>query len=132
MIFTPDGSLQPERMESKFVTQFDVPPTILSLAGYPDEYVALGKNILGSDDEKSYALMYIKGAYQVCGPKYAIRFSPDMKKIDGVFDWKTDYDMPRPLTKYDEAEVKAMTDWARAFMQDYTVRLNRNQLSAKK
>lgn len=132
MIFTPDGSLQPERMESKFVTQFDVPPTILSLAGYPDEYVALGKNMLGSDDEKSYALMYIKGAYQVCGPKYAIRFSPDMKKVEGVFDWKNDYDMNRPLTKYDEAEVKAMTDWARAFMQDYTVRLNRNQLSAKK
>ena len=55
-----------------------------------------------------------------------------MKKVEGVFDWKTDYDMTRPLTKYDEAEVKAMTDWARAFMQDYTVRLNRNQLSAKK
>lgn len=132
MIFTPDGSLPPERMESKFVTQFDVPPTILSLAGYPDEYIALGKDMLAETDGDSYALMFIKGAYQVCGPNYAIRFSPDMKKVEGVYDWKNDYDMNRPLTKYDEAEVKAMTDWARAFMQDYTFRLNRNQLSATK
>ncbi len=132
MIFTPDGSLKPERMESKFVTQFDVPSTILSLAGYPDEYIGLGNNMLGDDDEKSYAIMFIKGAYQVCGPEYALRFSQDMKKIEGVYDWKTDYDMTRPLRNYDISEVEAMTNWARAFMQDYTLRLNRNQLSAKK
>lgn len=132
MIFTPDGSLQPQRMETKFVTQFDMPPTILSLVGYPGEYVALGKDMLNRDEEKSYAIMFIKGAYQVCGPEYAIRFSPDMKKIEGVYDWRNDYDMIRPLSNYDTSEVKTMTEWTRAFMQDYSVRLNRNQLSATK
>ncbi len=130
MIYAPDGSLQPERMENKFVTQFDLPPTILSLAGYPKEYVALGEDIL-SGCEDTYALMYIKGGYQVVGSRYALRLSSDLKRVEGVYDWANDYGMEKPLEKYDSEEVEEMLRWAQAFMQDYTERLNRNQLSRR-
>ena len=131
MIYAPDGSLPPKRMESSFANQFDIPPTILSLAGYPKEYVALGRNLLAEDADKGYAIMYIKGAYQVCGPKCAIRFSRDMKNVEGVFDWADDYDLAHPLSNYDVSEVEQMKEWAQAFIQDYTHRLNRNELSVK-
>ncbi|MDE5807492.1 MAG: LTA synthase family protein [Muribaculaceae bacterium] len=130
MIYAPDGSLSPQRREGRFVTQFDLPPTILSLAGYPEDYIALGKDILG-EEEESYALMFIKGAYQVCGPRYAIRLSPDLKQVEGVYEWSSDYGMKNPLSSYDTAEAERMARRARAFMQDYTVRLNRNRLSVK-
>lgn len=128
MIYAPDGSLTPRRMDYKFVTQFDIPPTILSLAGYPDGYVALGQDIMSEDE--SYAIMYIKGAYQVCGPKYALRLSNDFKRVEGVYDRQTDYEMKNPLREYDPKEVTAMVQWAQTLMQDYTTRLNNNRFGS--
>lgn len=129
MIFTPDGGLPSQRIDSRYVNQFDLPATIMSLAGYPKPYVSLGRDILAKDADDGYALMFIKGAYQVSGPNYTLRFSADMKKLEGVFDTTSDYDLANPLSDYDKSEVDKMKVWALAFMQDYTNRLIHNRLS---
>ncbi len=128
MIFTPDGSLQPTRIDDKCVSQLDIPATILSLTHYNRPYISLGQNILSSA-HPGYALMYIHGEYQVCGNKYTVRLSPDFRQAESVFDTTVDYSMKKPLKVYDRKEVKKMIEWAGAFMQDYTNRLIGNKLS---
>ena len=131
MLYSPDGSLSPAIISDRSVAQYDIPSTLLTLAGYPDKYVSLGENVL-SENHPGYALMFIKGAYRVCGTRYAVSLSPDLRKIEGVYDINSDYEMKDNLSRYDAGEVKRMIDWARAFMQDYSTRLNGNTLSYKK
>lgn len=131
MLFSPDGSLPPAKIADRCVAQYDVVPTVLGLLGYPEEYVALGEDML-SQDHSGYAIMFINGAYRICSPRYAVCLSPDLKKIEGVFDVNSDYEMKNNLTDYDREEVRKMVEWGRAFMQDYSVRLNNNQLYKNK
>lgn len=128
MVFTPDGELQPERIEDKCVSQIDIPATILALANYQKDFISLGENIF-SPLHSGYSIMYIHGAYQICGPKYAVRLSADLKRIEGVYDITKDYGLTQRLKNYSKEEVSKMTARARAFMQDYTNRLNQNKLS---
>ncbi len=128
MIYAPDGSFEPRRIEDKAVSQLDISATLLDLAGYDHDYVQLGESIL-SPGHRGYALMYIHGAYQVCSPEYAVRLSPDLKRVEEVYDITKDYAMASPLTDYPVEKIDDMANWARAFMQDYTHRLNSDDLS---
>lgn len=128
MIFTPDGSLPPQRIENITVSQLDLPSTMLALAGYPRSYVSLGQNIL-SPSHPGYALMFIHGAFQICSTEYAVRLSTDMKEIEGVYDITTDYAMTNKLSQFNTEEVDRMVEWGRAFLQDYSERLNHDRLS---
>ncbi|MDE6299262.1 MAG: LTA synthase family protein [Muribaculaceae bacterium] len=131
MIFTPDGSLSPRIIDDIAVSQLDIPSTVLNLSGYPHGYVSLGQNIL-SPEHPGYALMFINGAFQICSPRYAVRLSVDMKRIEGVYDITSDYAMSKPLTNYDKEEINKMLKWGRAFLQDYTDRLNNDRMSLSK
>ncbi|MDE5974987.1 MAG: hypothetical protein K2G69_00400, partial [Muribaculaceae bacterium] len=131
MIFTPDGSLSPRIIDDIAVSQLDIPSTVLNLSGYPHGYVSLGQNIL-SPEHPGYALMFINGAFQICSPRYAVRLSVDMKRIEGVYDITSDYAMSKPLTNYDKSEINKMLKWGRAFLQDYTDRLNNDRMSLSK
>lgn len=129
MVYTPDGSIAPGEIPGA-MTQFDIAPTLLSLVGYPDSHVSLGRDVLS---QSGYALSYLRGLYQVYGERYMVQLSPDMKHITAVYDHRADplARKPLPAGSYDADETDSMADWARAFMQDYTVRLNSGKLVTK-
>ncbi|MDE7159549.1 MAG: sulfatase-like hydrolase/transferase [Muribaculaceae bacterium] len=128
MVYAPDGSVEPG-VDSRVAGQYDVAPTLLALAGYPGDYISLGQSML-DDDRPEFALMYIKGTYRLFGKRYAISFSNDFSKVEGVYDRIADPAMTHPLADYDREEVKRLTELGRAFMQDYTTRLNKNILGS--
>ncbi|MDE6577223.1 MAG: sulfatase-like hydrolase/transferase [Muribaculaceae bacterium] len=127
IIYAPDGSISPRMIEDKSVSQLDITSTVMALTGYAEEFISMGHNLLAST-HPGYALMFIHGGFQICSPEYAVRLSPDLKKIEGIYDITTDFEMKHRLNDYDRDKVRKMTEWARAFMQDYTTRLNSNQL----
>ena len=128
MIFSPDGSLPPQRIENIAVSQLDIASTLIDLAGYPRDYISLGHNML-SPSHPGYAIMFIHGAFQICSAQYAVRLSADMKRIEGVYDIRSDFEMKRPLSRFDGKEVNRMVEWGRAFLQDYSERINNDRLS---
>lgn len=131
IVFTPDKSIKPERIEEKVMSQIDINPTILSLLNYNKEHIALGESLFNKK-QNNYAINYRLGQYQVIGTKYLVRFSPDGKKIDCLFDIINDIELKRPLKKIqDSTTINHMIDYGRAFIQDYTERILSNKMSIK-
>ncbi|MDE6811155.1 MAG: LTA synthase family protein, partial [Muribaculaceae bacterium] len=126
MIYTPDGSLPPVVTADRCVSQYDIAPTLLNMVGYSSEYIALGEDVM-SDQHSGYAIMYIKGGWQICSPRYLVRLSEDLNHIEGVYGIE-DYALQHNLENYDVSEIKDMMAYAQAFMQDYSERLNSNTL----
>lgn len=130
MIYAPDGTVAPGR-DDRVAGQYDIAPTLLSLAEYDEDYISLGTPLL-DENRSGYALMYIKGAYRLYGKEYAVSMTADFSGAEGVYDRVNDPYMEHALSEYDREEVRRMTVWAQAFMQDYSTRLNDNTLSIRK
>ena len=127
MIYTPDGSIPAGEISGRMMNQFDIGPTILGLLRYGKPYVATGTDVINSSDP-NYAIGFFNGQYQITGTRYLITMTPDLGRIERVFDVTADPLLNQPLTTYDTSETDRMMKWARAFMQDYTMRLNQNRL----
>ncbi len=129
LIYTPDGSMEAKRITDRVISQHDIPRTLLTIAGYDKNYVSLGEDALG-ECFPGYGIVRTDGGrYFVVSTETGIYLTPDLKKIEQVYDIKKDPELQNPLTNYNESRVRAMHRWAQAFMQDYTTRLNRNRLS---
>lgn len=127
MAYAPDGSIPPARIENRFMTQFDIGPTILGLLRYPEPYIAVGTDMMDSS-RPHYALGFFNGQYQVTGPRYLITLTHDAKRIDKAFDIAVDPTASTIATSPDSAEIHTMLHWAQAFLQDYTERMNSDSL----
>ncbi|MCM1401685.1 MAG: LTA synthase family protein [Bacteroides sp.] len=127
IVYTPDGSIAPAEITDRYMTQFDIGPTILSLLHYAKPYVAVGSPMT-DDTVPHYAIGFFNGQYQLTGPRYTITLTADCKGIDKVFSTAQDPLAKTPVADYDHTEVDAMLRFAQAFLQDYTQRLNANTL----
>ncbi len=127
MIYTPDGSVPPGEITDRVMSQYDIGPTILSLLRYSRPYVALGSDMLDAG-AGPYAIGFFNSQYQVTGPDYLITLTDGLKGIDKVYDIRRDPLVTSPTADYDREETGRMLRWARAFMQDYTHRLNDDAL----
>ncbi len=129
VIYTPGGSIEPSVLADRFVSQHDIPATLLTLLGYESPFVSLGTDALVAD-YAGYGLTRTDGGrFFISGPRYSIYADPALDAVDEVFDTAADPYMRSTVAEPDSAEVDAMLRFARAFMQDYTERLNDDRLT---
>lgn len=122
IVFAPDGSIKPKRLAGKVMSQFDIMPTMLHLAGYEGEFFSLGTDYF-DPVKPHYAISKVEGRFMVTGNKYVIFTDVKGERILDVYDITTDQLLNRPLAEYDRNEVKTMHEWTMAFLQDYTNRI---------
>lgn len=127
--YAPDGSLPQLEISDRVMSQHDIAPTLLGLAGYNKPYIALGTNVFSRNRYAPYAISMIGGGIQVYGLRYMIMLPPDLSHTEAVYDIVSDPTASKPLSLYDKAETERMVSWTRAFMQDYTTRLTGGKLS---
>jgi phosphoglycerol transferase MdoB-like AlkP superfamily enzyme len=128
IVFTPDGSVQPEIITDRVMSQFDIPATLLSLLGYNKSYVSIGNDIR-DNSVNHYGILLTNNQYAVIGTHYAIMLNAKTMSIDNVYDITTDQALTQPLKVYDNAEVKKMQNWAKSLLQDANNRIIDNKLS---
>lgn len=128
IVYDPSGELPTGIIEDKIMSQFDIAPTVLGLAGYNKPHIALGKDIF-SEEGGQYAINFLWENCQIISNQYLVRMDADMKQIKAVFDITTDLTLKKPLGSYDTDEVNKMVKWGRALMQDYSRRMKENRLS---
>ncbi len=129
LIYTPDGSIAPGRVDDRVISQHDISPTILSLIGYDAPFVSVGADAL-SDTYDGYGIARTDGGrYLVVGTEYTVYTSPDLTAVEEVFHTGVNPSMSSHAEDYDKDEVNRMLIFAQAFMQDYTARLNGDRLT---
>lgn len=112
------------------MSQFDIGPTLLGLLGYDRPYVSMGSDILSPDTPAPhYAINKFAGSYQIMGTRYLVKWDADADRVSEVYDITDDPELKAPLADFDTAEVDAMTSYAKAFLQDFSCRINDNTLS---
>lgn len=129
IVYAPDGSVAPGRIDDRMATQYDIAPTVLGLLNYPHDYVAVGTDLFDAHTER-YAMGFIDNMYRITGLQYAVNLTSDGREIVSVYDIAADPCMTAPTDGYDRAEVDAMVRWGRAFLQDYTCRMVDDRMSA--
>lgn len=131
LLYTPDGSLPAGKHAGRPMAQFDIPPTLLWLAGYDEPYVSVGTNWF-DDAKPHYGVVMRNDMWYVISERRAMRLPFDASRVDAVFDVINDQELLSPLTDYDADEIDGMLTWFRAFLQDYTSRANGAALSLGK
>ncbi|MCM1377375.1 MAG: LTA synthase family protein [Clostridium sp.] len=131
MVYAPDGSIRPGVVNDRVMSQHDMAPTILAMAGYPREHVSLGMDIF-SKTHAPYALSLIGDNVEVYSPSLMLMLKNDLSEIESVYDIKKDPTCSKPImhqTAEQKAQVSKMMIWARAFMQDYSSRTRTRRMS---
>lgn len=126
IIYSPGKSIKPQKI-SRTTAQYDIIPTVLYLIDYPYPYICMGNNLL--DNKVNYAINYIDNQFQVIGDKYLVQYDDKTDKVTSVYDIQTDYSLKHPLKNYDIKTVTEMQTYLKAFLQDYSIRMNENRLS---
>lgn len=127
IIYTPDGSMPAQRIDDIVMGQHDIAPTLLSLTGYDKPYVSLGTS--GFDRTNPHFGIYRGdgGSFFIVGDSTAIYTDATLEHIEKCYNPRRDPKLTSPISSNSEAETLLRN--ARALMQDYTVRLNRNRMS---
>lgn len=126
LVYAPDGSIAPGTISDRYMTQFDIGPTILGLLRYGKPYISVGSDMY--EDVPHFAIGFFNGQYQVTGSHYLITLTQNARGIDKVFDIKADPLARNSTATYDSEETGRMLRWAQAFLQDYTHRMNADSL----
>lgn len=128
LLYTPDGSIPAGKHGGRAMAQYDIPPTLLWLAGYDRPYVGVGTNLF-DDSKPHYGLIQRWDGWHIISPRYLVSLPYSADRIGAVYDVVADPRLNAPLDEYDAAAVDSMYTWFKAFMQDYTVRANNNRLT---
>lgn len=128
IVYTPDGSIPPVRIDDRVMSQFDIAPTLLHIMGYDKPFVSLGTDLF-DESQRHYGVSGVNGRIMVTGMRYVVMTDMKAQSPDEVYDIVADQSLSSPLNVYDSVEVDGMMRWARAFMQDYTTRMIDNRMS---
>lgn len=128
LMFTPDGSIPAGQHAGRAMAQFDIPPTILWLAGYNKPYIGVGTNYF-DDSKPHYGLIQRWDGWHIISPRYMVSLPYSADRIETVYDVGSDPMLNKPLEQYDVEAVDSMVTWFKAFMQDYTTRANTGRLT---
>lgn len=129
IIYTPDGSITPGTIDDMPMSQIDIAPTLLDLAGYNRPYLTFGTSLFDSS-QPHFGVAESFGHYYLFGNDYAVSLAGPGKPVEEVYDInETPYPVT-PLGKYDVALTDSMVYRFNALMQDFADRINDNRLSA--
>ena len=125
IVYTPDGSIAPRRIDDRVMSHIDINATILGLLDYRKPYVSLGTDLL-NDTVPHYAVNFVNNQFQVLDTRYLVQLSADAKSVIAVYDIENDQELSSPLST---CEVDSMISYCRLFLQDYTDRIINNRMS---
>ena len=111
---------------SRVIQQIDVMPTVLSYLNYQEPFFAFGKNVLDTNHQQlNFSVSYFNGYRWIEGP-YLLFFNGQTSR--SLFNYKDDPLFLNNLLDSEPQRVQIMEKHVKAFMQQYTNRLIRNQL----
>jgi phosphoglycerol transferase MdoB-like AlkP superfamily enzyme len=111
---------------SRVIQQIDVMPTVLSYLNYQEPFFAFGKNVLDTNHQQlNFSVSYFNGYRWIEGP-YLLFFNGQTSR--SLFNYKEDPLFLNNLLDSEPQQVQIMEKHVKAFMQQYTNRLIRNQL----
>lgn len=128
IIYTPDGSIQPGVVSDMPMSQIDIAPTVLDLAGYNKPFVSFGTSMFDSG-RPHFGLAESFGQYYVFGDKYMVGMPGAGTAVNEVYDINEKPYPHTPLKTYDVAVTDSMAGWLNALMQDFTTRINDDNLT---
>ena len=119
-IYTPDGALQGTCREP--VSQIDIMPTLLHLAGNDKPYFAFGRDLFGEPVAEPFVLCY-DNEFEVAEAERMLFF--DEHRVTGIYD-RTDFRHEQPLTA--TTADSTVVNRTKAFIQQYYMRMESNNL----
>ena len=127
LIFDPSGQL-PRGMQDGVAQQIDIMPTLLSILGYGQPYIAFGKDLLG--DNGRWAVNYSNGFYQYVEGDNLLLF--DGEHVTGMYNYAEDT-LLKDNTAGAEPELEEnLVQRLKAIIQSYMQRMTQNRLMAGK
>ncbi|MDO4496486.1 MAG: LTA synthase family protein, partial [Bacteroidales bacterium] len=119
--------------------QIDILPTLLSVLGYDQPYVAFGKDLspylLGekvADDaafDQTWAVNYYNGIYQYVKGAYLLQY--DGQKVRGLYNYDQDWMLTRNLLDQEPERAAEMEQTVKAIIQSYMQRMVTDNLVIK-
>lgn len=128
LIYDPSGQLVKPGCVDKVAQQIDLLPTVMSLLGYPQPYVAFGKDVLHTPAEQAWAVNYLNGVYQLVQGEYVLQF--DGTRTTGFYALD-DQLMQHNLTGKLPARQQSMERLLKAIIQQYMQRMQHDELTIK-
>lgn len=118
LFYKPDGSLKGKNMD--LAQQIDIYPTVLDLIGYDKPFRSWGRSLVGDAKIQPYAVNYNSNQYQFQRGNYICTFNG--KKVTGFYS-KEDKGLKNNLISRPNAEMLAVGEACKAFIQDYFERI---------
>ena len=119
LIFDPSGTL-PRGVRDGVAQQIDIMPTLLTLLGYRDDYVAFGKD-LTTGAPHPWAVNFAAGIYQYVLGDYVLLF--DGTRPTALYNYVKDPLQQNNLLQQGRDRVDTMTRRLKAIIQSYMQRM---------
>lgn len=126
MMFYAPGSDFVGFNDSTVVQQTDIMPTLFSMLGVKDTYIAFGNNMF-DPDSPHFAYNFFNGAHQLIEGEWLLQYMND--KTIGFYNVVEDRLMKNNLVDKHPAQQAAMERRLKALIQQYNNRLIDNELS---
>ena len=126
IIYDPRGDLEPAMVDA-VAQQIDIMPTVLGLLHYGKPYVAFGIDVLNTPAERTWAVNYLNGIYQLVQDGYVLQF--DGTRAVGLYAL-TDRVMRHNLVQQPamQPRCREMERLVKAIIQQYMARMTADRL----
>jgi len=112
------------------ISQTDIMPSILGFLGYNEPYFAFGEDALSQSKEHPYAICYNTTVFQIFSDSLMVQY--DGEKITAVYDFRKDRALRNNIAGIVEPErIAPMTDYLKAYIQQYVHRIIHDELTIK-
>lgn len=92
-------------------------PTILSIVGHRQPYIAFGKDLTATPDADTWAVNYYNGVYQYVWRDWLMQF--DGHEIKAVYDIKRDWMLTNNIRGSNRDTEEHMSHHLKAIIQQY-------------
>ena len=115
---------------AQVVSQTDIMPSVLGFLGYDEPYFAFGEDALTQPKPHPYAVCYNTPLYQIFSDSLLVQF--DGEQVTAVYDYRTDRRLQTNIKEVVASErITPMTDYLKAFIQQYIHCMVHDELTAK-
>ena len=123
-----DSTFTPAYHEDIIAQQIDIMPTVLDYLGYDLPFISFGKSLLRTNADKTFAVNYNNGIYQLIKDDYMLQF--DGKTTIGMYNFKNDR-LLQHNQKGNVLQQSEMEHFLKAIIQQYMQRMNTDQITIK-
>ena len=122
LFYMPNGTL-PTGRQKGIAQQSDIHPTILSLAGYPNPYIAFGQSL---PNKNGMAINFLNESYQII--QDSLVGISDGNHIISLFNRKKDSMMQHNILAEKQKNAKQLDSLLKAIIQQYNNRMINNKI----